>query len=108
MEPLPRPLLLLNTVDTYPGASLAPPRIWLSARVSQAHDEITMPQLGEGREVVSPMYVAKWPPDSSNSTLEETSERHFITLLRRLSANHPKVVLGAPKLLFKAGRADIA
>jgi hypothetical protein len=24
-----------------------------------------------------------------------------------LSANHSKVVLGAPKLLFKAGRADL-
>jgi hypothetical protein len=67
-----------------------------------------MPQLGEGQEVVSPIYVANRPPDSPNSTLEETPERHFITLLRHLSANHPKVVLGAPKLLFKAGYADLA
>ena len=53
------------------------------------------------------MYVANRPPDSPNSTLGETPERHFITLLRHLSANHPKVVLGAPKLLFKAGCADL-
>jgi hypothetical protein len=62
-----------------------------------------MPQLGEGHKVVSPMYVANRLPDSPNSTLEGTPERRFITLLRHFSANHPKVVLGAPKLLFKAG-----
>jgi hypothetical protein len=61
----------------------------------------------DAQEVVCPMFVANRPPDSTNSSLGDTPERHFRALLRHLSANHPKVVLGAPKVLFKVGRADL-